>query len=109
MPSRVAEIGELLLQLEAEMRHIGLWEEVVPNAEDLASEEPFCIDTLELSQWLQWIFIPKMIYLLENQQPLPEFCAVTEVAEEAFQGMKQDMLETLRLIKQIDERICLKC
>ncbi len=53
MPSRVTQIGELLLQLEVEMRHISLWEEVIPNAEDLASEEPFCIDTLELSQWLQ--------------------------------------------------------
>ncbi|WP_258876037.1 YqcC family protein, partial [Pseudomonas aeruginosa] len=28
--------------------------------EALASPEPFCVDTLALEQWLQWIFLPRM-------------------------------------------------
>ena len=99
-------LGQLLLELEAELRRIQLWEEQIPSVEALSSEEPFCIDQLDLSQWLQWIFIPKMLYLIENQKPLPEFCGIHQVAEEAFNGMKQDMTETLELIKRIDLVIC---
>jgi len=99
-------LGKLLLELEAVLRRIQLWEEQMPSVEALSSEEPFCIDQLDLSQWLQWIFIPKMLFLIENQKPLPEFCGIFEVAEEAFSGMKQDMNETLRLIKEIDLVIC---
>ncbi len=99
-------LGKLLLELEAEMRKIQLWEEEMPSIEALSSEEPFCIDKLDLSQWLQWIFIPKMLFLIEQQKPLPEFCGVSEVAEEAFQGMKKDMNIVLQLIKEIDAVIC---
>ena len=99
-------LGQLLLELEAELRRIQLWEEQIPSVEALSSEEPFCIDQLDLSQWLQWIFIPKMLYLIENQKPLPEFCGIFEVAEEAFSGMKENMTETLKLVKKIDLVIC---
>ncbi len=100
------QIGELLLQLEAEMRRLQLWETQMPEVEALTSEEPFCIDKLDLSQWLQWIFIPKMLFLIENQKPLPEYCGISEVAEEAFQGMKQNMNGVIDLIGKIDGVIC---
>jgi len=100
------KLGELLLKLEQELRRNSLWEKDIPSADALSSEEPFCIDCLDLSQWVQWIFIPKMLYLIENQKPLPEFCGVYQVAEEAFNGMKQDMQETLRLLKEIDRLVC---
>jgi uncharacterized protein YqcC (DUF446 family) len=99
-------LGQLLLELEAELRRIQLWENEIPSVEALSSEQPFCIDQLDLSQWVQWIFIPKMLFIIENQKPLPEFCGVFEVAEEAFDRMEQDMVETLRLIKAIDVVIC---
>lgn len=99
------QLSRLLQRLEQELQYIALWEEIMPQAEALASEEPFCIDTLKLSQWLQWIFIPKMSYLLEQRMPLPNFCGIHEVAEEAFKGMETDIEQLLSIIREIDEVI----
>ncbi len=95
----------LLTNLQNELKYIALWDEQMPEAEALASEEPFCINTLSLPQWLQWIFIPKMNYLLEQKMPLPNFCGVHEVAEEAFAGMATDKDQLLAIIREIDQII----
>ncbi len=99
------QLGRLLAKLEQELKYIALWDEVMPEAEALASEEPFCIDTLDLSQWLQWIFIPKMSYLLDQSMPLPNFCGIHEVAEEAFKGMDTDIEQLLSIVYEIDRVI----
>ena len=39
-------IADLLLEMEAELRRLGLWETEAPTLESLSSQEPFCIDTL---------------------------------------------------------------
>lgn len=45
----------LLSELEDELRQLGWWEQQAPSAQALQSQQPFCVDTLEFSQWLQWI------------------------------------------------------
>lgn len=80
------KVAELLIDVEASLRQMNLWQEEPPSAEALASTQPFCIDTLGFDQWLQFIFLPTMYQLIESGQPLPTECAIAPMAEEYFRG-----------------------
>ena len=81
------EVAALLIDIEAELRQLGLWDKIPPSPDALASEQPFSIDTLTLPQWLQFVFLPTVYRLLEEQQPLPGRCGIAPMAEEYFRGM----------------------
>jgi uncharacterized protein YqcC (DUF446 family) len=81
------QVAELLIDIEAGLRQLGLWERESPPAEALASEQPFCIDTLTLPQWLQFIFLPRLYLLLEQDATLPDRCGIAPLAEEYFRDL----------------------
>jgi uncharacterized protein YqcC (DUF446 family) len=80
------EIAEVLIDVEAQLRQLGQWEKAPPSAEALASQQPFCIDTLTLPQWLQFIFLPTLYRMLEAGEKLPQRCGIAPMAEEYFRG-----------------------
>ena len=49
-----------LQQLEAEMRSAGLWGALPPSEQAMASTMPFMYDTLQIEEWLQWVFVPRL-------------------------------------------------
>ena len=63
---------ELLAALELALLEAGWWGEESPDEAALASTEPFCVDTLRFSEWLQWVYIPKMRAYIASQGALPE-------------------------------------
>jgi uncharacterized protein YqcC (DUF446 family) len=77
-------IHSLMQALVLELQHLGEWQTLPPSAEQLASELPFCLDTLTFYQWLQWVFLAKMQHLLAQHQPLPLACAIAPVAVEVI-------------------------
>jgi uncharacterized protein YqcC (DUF446 family) len=85
---REYRIASLLIDLEAALRVAGLWEQSAPDAKALASVEPFCVDTLEFPQWLQFVFLPRMSALISAGEPLPERSGIAEMAEMWFQGRR---------------------
>lgn len=96
------EIASLLIDLEAVMRNSGHWSEQVPPARALASVEPFCVDTLDLHEWLQFVFIPNMYTLLDAEAEMPAKCEIHPVAEEFFDASAGELL---RVIARLDEII----
>lgn len=42
---RLHALADVLLDLEAELRRLELWEDIAPSPEQLQSELPFCYDT----------------------------------------------------------------
>jgi len=104
-PSHHARLADILLLLETEMRREGLWESRTPSDEALSSVIPFAHDTLEFTQWLQWIFIPKNIEILESGKPLPGASDIAPLAEYRFEEIKENTGQMLALIKQFDELI----
>lgn len=80
------DVAEVLIDIEGELRQLGLWDRMPPSAEALASDQPFCVDTLTLPQWLQFIFLPTLYQLLESGDSLPERCGIAPMAEEYFRG-----------------------
>ncbi len=80
------DIAEVLIDIESELRQLGLWDRIPPSSAALASDQPFCVDTLTLPQWLQFIFLPTLYQLLETDQALPARCGIAPMAEEFFKG-----------------------
>ncbi|MFK7828187.1 MAG: YqcC family protein [Congregibacter sp.] len=97
-------VASALIDIESELRQLSLWETQAPGPEALASTQPFAIDTLTLPQWLQFVFLPTMYYLIESEQPLPGHCGIAPMAEEYFRGNTLavgGLIETLELVDQL--------
>ena len=69
-------VRDRLRAIEALLRETEHWQETAPDSSAFASDKPFCLDTLEPLEWLQWVLIPRMHQLLESGQPLPQNFAV---------------------------------
>jgi uncharacterized protein HI_1436 len=80
-------------QLQNVMHSLSLWQSIPPAADAFLSEEPFSIDTMSAQEWLQWVFIPRMLALLESGAPLPNQIAISPYIEEAMKEF--DELEQL--------------
>jgi uncharacterized protein YqcC (DUF446 family) len=96
------ELMRLLAELEAVMRHQGLWEGSPPPPEAFDSDTPFCADTLDFTQWLQWVFVARFRALIGGGHPLPRVCDVTPMAEEALKNADMDERPLLRLLVTFD-------
>ena len=99
------EISEALLAIEAELRFLSLWEGEPPPAEDLLSDQPFCCDTLDFPQWVQWILLPRMWNIVEQAGPYPARCGIHAYAEEWAVNQGADSLALLGHIKRFDALI----
>tara|TARA_B110000503_G_scaffold125062_1_gene192257 strand:- start:8849 stop:9181 length:333 start_codon:yes stop_codon:yes gene_type:complete len=80
------EITAVLIDIEAQLRQLGQWERVPPSAAALASNQPFCVDTLTLPQWLQFIFLPTLYRMMEEGKALPVRSGVAPMAQACFRG-----------------------
>jgi uncharacterized protein YqcC (DUF446 family) len=96
------QVADIILLLEAELRRIGLWEEAAPEKQALESTLPFCHDSLEFHQWLQWVLIPKTRELIEKDIALPTTSDIAALAEYRFEQMPQETDALLKLIREFD-------
>ncbi len=96
-------IEKLLLQLSEELRTLNLWQEKSPNMCLLASQAPFCCDTLSFEQWLQFVFIPRLNAMIEAKQTLPTNIALCPMAEESFKHLGAKVKTLINIIADIDQ------
>lgn len=75
------ELSGALRELEATMRATDLWNMETPEAEAFDSEQPFCIDTMTLPQWLRFVLIVRLEALMEEGAPLPKSCDVAPAVD----------------------------
>ena len=105
MDQRFPEVAEHLLLIERELRQLGWWSAVPPSDQALSSVEPFCVDTLEFEQWLQWIFLPRMKLILENDLPLPNASGILEMAEMVYTTRQHETRQLQQVLAQFDRLI----
>jgi uncharacterized protein YqcC (DUF446 family) len=105
IPNRIADV---LLEVEANLRNSGRWDRARPPGTALVSTQPFCLDTLQFEQWLQWVFLPRMKHILEQRRPLPAKSGIFAYAQEYL--CKKDPLSNnlLSLIKRFDDLITIQ-
>ncbi len=92
-------------RIEIEMRRIELWEKTPPVPSRLASQQPFCFDTLQFGEWLQWCFLPRMRHIFRHGAELPECSAIHPYAEDCLLGCASNPAKLLFLIRTFDELI----
>ncbi len=95
---------QLLHQLEDEMRSQQLWSATPPNPEALASTMPFMYDSLQLHEWLQWVFVPRLRALIDAQGQLPCQSHIHPLAEHEWsQRSDFDGRRMLTVLLALDE------
>jgi uncharacterized protein YqcC (DUF446 family) len=96
-------LREILAQIEVELKRLELWETKPPLSAALASSLPFCYDTLDLHEWLQWQLLPKMQRILLGHGALPAECGIFPYALDCFRDSDTDPNELLFLLRSFDE------
>lgn len=81
-----AKVKQYLSDLQIAMRLHNVWDATPPSLEAMANPQPFCVETLSPTQWLQWVFIPRMNAILEANAQLPRNFAITPYLEEALKN-----------------------
>ncbi|ART79635.1 YqcC family protein [Oceanisphaera avium] len=99
MPDKVEKY---LSAIEQELKILGWWSDTPPSHEALASELPFCVDTLSLAQWLQFVLLARLRQLLKLNRALPTEISVYPMAEYTYAGYEEDMQPLLAAIAQLD-------
>ncbi|WP_437883720.1 YqcC family protein [Pseudomonas sp. LRF_L74] len=102
MDPRLPSLAEQLLLIERELRVLDLWSAHPPSDEALASQQPFCIDSMSFEQWLQWILLPRMKQLIELNLALPSVSGIAEMAEEVYKGRLAQMVSLLTALRGFD-------
>lgn len=98
-------VADSLLRLEAALRQAEVWCHQEPAAEALQSTQPFCVDTLEFPQWLQFVFLRRMHALVAQGAALPRMSGIAPMAEEHFRAQpvrgQESVLRELAAIDQL--------
>lgn len=101
----VQPLHALLDAIEAEMRCLGLWSEMPPEASAFESVVPFFLDTMALHEWMQWVFVARFRALLEGGFSLPGQCAVSPVLEEYCRIHRIEGEQWVALVQQFDRQV----
>ncbi|MGR4067582.1 YqcC family protein [Billgrantia sp. C5P2] len=102
------ELDVALRRLEATMKATNMWRMSAPTPDAYESEQPFCIDTMNLPQWLRFVFIARLDALVEAEAPMPAKCDVAPVVDTylAQQGTRAtDRLLMCKAIEEIDRLV----
>ncbi|KAA0014143.1 YqcC family protein [Billgrantia pellis] len=102
------ELDVALRRLEATMKATHMWRMTPPDSEAFESQQPFCIDTMALPQWLRFVFIARLDALIEAEAPMPEKCEVAPaVAAYLIQegARPQDRLLMCKAVEEIDRLV----
>ena len=105
MDARIPQIADQLLLIERQLRQLGLWAQQAPSAEALASQQPFCVDSLAFEEWLQWIFLPRLKSMLEVNAPLPTASGIAAMAEQVFVGRALEVKGLIAALEEFDRLI----
>jgi dTDP-4-dehydrorhamnose 3,5-epimerase len=95
----------MLLSLQQAMLRADQWSDKEISAEALASQQPFCLDTMNFSQWLQFVFIPRMQAIIDARQVLPSLTKGQGLEPMACEFYKNTVAEKniIAMIRQLDE------
>lgn len=84
--NRLANVRKIIAEIEAEMKRKGYWSTQPLPAEAYDFRQAFAMDTMAFSQWLQFVFIPRVRQILEEQRAFPARSMVGTQAIREFDG-----------------------
>ena len=97
------ELLDHLQQLEAELKAQQLWSATPPSPKALESALPFMYDTMQLHEWLQWVFVPRLRALIEAKGNLPHQSHIQPLAAHEWEKRNDfDKRQLLLVLSRID-------
>lgn len=99
---QLQECSRLLGAIQKELMRLECWANMPPPVERFASTLPFCVDTLSIEQWLQFVFLPRMQALLDAGQELPRGAGLANYAEVCFRDNMASRRELITLLRAMD-------
>lgn len=96
-------VRELLDDVQRVMTKAGVWQSMPPAPEKMMSVEPFSIDTLSFTEWLQWVYVARLRAIIDANGQLPSGAQVHPYAIEALKANSQSIPELLELIEKLDQ------
>lgn len=94
--------NKLLGKLITALQQTNMWQAEPPPVQALASQAPFCVDTLAFEQWLQFVFLPKMTTLIAQEAPLPPTMSLTPMAQQSWQR-RADLTPLFEALQAFDD------
>lgn len=95
-------LGELEQQLES----AGLWQQCRPAPEAFESQQPFCVDSMTLPQWLRYVFVERLRALVDARAKLPEQCDVAPAMEVYLKDSTMTQKsQVISAIARVDEAV----
>lgn len=76
-------------EIEAEMKRIGLWHSAPLDPAQRAFKRAFGADTMSFSQWLQFVFIPRVREIIAERGRFPGQSQVGAQAVREFDGYNE--------------------
>ena len=92
-----------LLELEASMKAADLWRMPTPDADAFASQQPFCIDTMSLPQWVRFVFIARLNALMDARAAMPAKCEVAPAVAAYLQQEKTPAHHQLLIVRAVEK------
>jgi uncharacterized protein YqcC (DUF446 family) len=78
------EIEQKITEIEAEMKHLGMWQSEPLPESAFTCKEAFCADSMTFPQWLQFVFIPEVHNVLSGKRQFPDKSEVGKYASQQF-------------------------
>jgi uncharacterized protein YqcC (DUF446 family) len=96
------KVAEKIALIEAEMKRIGYWSADPLPEQAYQFQQAFAMDTMAFSQWLQFIFIPRVHQVLEEHGAFPSGSMVAAQAVREFDG-DGDTGQLISLLSEFDD------
>lgn len=99
------QVELVLLSLQKTMLIADHWSDTGISAKALNSQQPFCLDTMNFSQWLQFVFIPRIQALIDAEQVLPTLAkgqGLEPMASEFYKSTDDDRA-IMDVVRQLDD------
>lgn len=95
-----AVVAQKIDAIEAELKRLGWWQDQPLEPEQYEFQRAFAGDTMAFSQWLQFVLIPNVRNIIENQGDFPSSSQVGAYAVRELDGLNADSL--LALLHEFD-------
>ncbi len=102
------QLQTALLELEAAMKAANLWRTPTPDAAAFASQQPFCIDTRSLPQWVRYVFVARLNALIEAEAAMPAKCEVASAVAASLMQEKvraSDQPLVVKAVERVDKLV----
>ncbi|MDO7643403.1 MAG: YqcC family protein [Reinekea forsetii] len=98
-------ISVILDEIQALMMRDGRWQSMAPSAEAMMSTDPFCINSMDFLEWLQWIYLARLRALIDAGRPMPMGAQVAPYAEEALKAEGAKVTTLIALVRDLDRAL----